>query len=114
MIDTGETLVRVRPAKIVNARNDTEYDYDEATRYTIPGRRFVEPGASADEFGDRDLTSIELTVRIYGHPDIDRRDAIEIDGVRYRLEGKPLRHRSASRRLDHTVLALARWEGSPS
>lgn len=112
-IDSGHQLVRIRPTQRTNSRNNIEYDYDQAARDEIPGRRVVEPGASVDEFGDRDLTRIEWTVRIFGRPDIDRRDAIELDGARYAIEGQPLTHRSPSRRLDHVVIALSKWEGPP-
>lgn len=113
-INTRNRLVRVRPRQTMNARNNIEYDYDNgAARDEILGRRVVEPGASADDFGDRDLTRIEWTVRIFGHPDIDRRDAIELDGVRYAIDGQPLKFTSPSRRLNHLVIALTKWEGAP-
>lgn len=111
MIETGNRVVIVRPARVENAYGDVTYSHGpDATREPFEGSVSAMPGASQETWGDRDLTSVQYTVALQPQVRLGSRDAVELDGTLYAIEGKPLQVPSPTGALAHTLVALKEWE----
>lgn len=76
----------------------------------VPGCS-VQPGAATTDLALRDNVRIAWTVFVPPGVAISRHAKITWQGEDYMVDGAPLPWRSPLGGLDHTVLALVRWEG---
>lgn len=103
-------VVVITPAATVAPRrNNPELDYDSpAARVLVEGCVQL-PGASPEVFGGRDTTGVVWTLLLPYGTEIDRVSAVEMDGVRYQVDGEPQPWPSPTGAADHVAAALRRF-----
>lgn len=103
-----QTITRVRPTTTTDAHGNEAADWDDANELVI---RYcsVQPGATEEDLQNREGVLIQWTVYAPAGADVRATDAVDFQGVRYAVDGEPKRWMTGI--LDHTVIALRRWEG---
>lgn len=109
----NETVVRVRPAWVTDARNNKKADYGPAAgRLTVEGC-LVQPGASSelvDALGGSVAVSIRWSVYAPPGTEIAPTDAVELpNGRMYQVNGEPQAFTSPTGDVSHVVLLLTDW-----
>lgn len=105
-----QTIIRIRPG-VKTLRGSVLPDWDNVTRAIIPGCSVQPAGTSLSQDGRVLGTTDGLTAYIPSDADVKEGDRIEYAGETYTINGVPRAWPSATGRLDHIMLNLARWSG---
>lgn len=104
-----QTVTVVKPT-MVDDRGTSRPDYDSpAERFDVVCR--VQPGSSSETLEARTNRVVRWTVYAPADTDLHALDAVEYLGVRYAVDGEPMRWPSPTRRLDHLRALLIDWQG---
>lgn len=107
----GKTTIQiVRAPLITDAHNNQIPDWANATRTPVTGC-YVEAGTTQEDLVNRDEVRVAWTVFAPAGVDVVATDRVEHAGVDYEVVGAPAPMESFTGRLDHTVIALQKWEG---
>lgn len=105
-----DTVIVKRPI-YVDRRGSMVPDWDNASMFEISGCS-IQSRTTAQ---DRDGRVLQITngAVLYAPQDADIQagDRIEFDGVKYKVDGAPMRKRSATGALSHLAVTLAEWSG---
>lgn len=88
----------------------SDWSQPPATTSTVTGCE-VQPGASTEDIAARQNVIIRHTVWAPPETLIGASDAVEFEGVRYAVDGEPMRWRSPSGAVSHVQIYLIDWEG---
>lgn len=103
-----QSITRLRPTTSVDSHGNDSVGWDDADDLVI-NFCSVQPGATDEDLQNREGVLIQWTVYAPAGADVRATDAVVFEGVRYAVDGEPKRWKSGL--LDHTVIALIRWEG---
>lgn len=105
-----DTITVIHPS-LVDDRGTPSADYDNpVSRVEILGCS-VQPGASDEDLLGRTQETIRYTVYAPPGSDITAQSAVEFDGERFAVDGRPDKWRSPTGAVSHMVVLLIDWRG---
>lgn len=110
--DFDNTVARVRPL-VTTDRGDEFLDYEQATVTPVEDAIVAPVTGMESVTAGRDATMAQFSVTDTTSPKGFWRDSdlVEIDGVRYQIEGHVQEFPSVSGDLSHAYLLVNVWEG---
>lgn len=113
-LDLDMEVSRIRP-RVASDRGEEYLDYgdDVVTVTPVEGAIAVPVTGMEATTPGRDATMAQLAVTDTESPKgfWQATDLVEVDGVRYQIEGSPQEFPSVTNDLAHTYLLVNRWEG---
>lgn len=107
-----DTVTRVRPAWVTDARGTRRPDYGTAAARDLLGGCLVQPGASVEVLAERvGAVAVRWSVFLPAGTDLAASDGVEFEGRLYAVDGEPARHRSPTGALSHVLALLIDWKG---
>lgn len=104
-----DTIVVLRASGAIgDAHGQNLPDWATAGGTTVAGCS-VQPGATDEILAGRDTVTIDYTAYVPPDTDVKATDRVVFGADTFTVVGEPLRWRSPSGRLDHTVVPLRRF-----
>lgn len=106
-----DTVTRVRPAWVTDARGTRRPDWGPAAVRDVLAGCLVQPGASAEVLAERvGAVAVRWSVFLPPGTDLAATDGVEFEGRLYAVDGEPARHRSPTGALSHVLALLIDWK----